>query len=249
MVGPAGTGKSLGAKVTADILERPLISMDAGAVFGSLVGQSESNMRMAIKTVEAVAPCVLMIDEIEKGLSGSKSSGQTDGGTGSRVIGTLLSWMNDKTSEVYIVATSNDVTALPPELLRKGRFDELFYVDLPSKGDRKNIFKIHLEKRKRKVKDFDMKKLVDATEDYTGAEIEQVVIDGLYVAFGSGEELSTEILLDVIKETSPLSVINGRQIEGLRAWAKDRCRMASKSTDEVVKKTKKTERTLTVEDK
>ena len=236
MVGAAGTGKSLGAKVTADILERPLISMDMGAVFGSLVGQSESNMRLAIKTIEAVAPCVLMIDEIEKGLSGSKSSGSTDGGTGSRVMGSLLSWMNDKESEVYIVATSNDVTALPPELLRKGRFDELFYVDLPNDEERAIIFGIHLEKRNRVAKDFDIKELVKHTDGYTGAEIEQTVIDGLYVAFGSGEKLSTEILVDVIGETSPLSVINGKQIADLRSWSKDRCRMASKTRKSVAKK-------------
>jgi len=228
MVGPAGTGKTLGGKVTADILDRPFISMDVGAVFGSLVGASEGNMRMAIQTIEAVAPCVLMIDEIEKGLSGSKSSGQTDGGTGSRVMGTLLSWMSDKTSEVYIVATSNDVTGLPPELLRKGRFDEIFFVDLPSEIDRSVIFGIHLDKRNRDPKKFDIDELVEATDGYTGAEIEQVIIDGLYIAFGKGKELSTEIILEVIAETKPLAVINGQMIEKLRDWAKDRCRMASK---------------------
>lgn len=227
LVGAAGTGKSLSAKVTADILDRPLISMDVGAVFGSLVGQSEGNMRLALKTIEAVAPCVLMIDEIEKGLSGSKSSGQTDGGTGSRVMGSLLSWMNDKESEVYIVATSNDVTALPPELLRKGRFDELFYVDMPSDEERKIIFGIHLKKRGRDPKKFDVDALVQNTEGYTGAEIEQTVIDGLYIAFGGEGKLTTEILLGVIEQTSPLSVINGAQIAKLKSWSENRCRMAS----------------------
>jgi SpoVK/Ycf46/Vps4 family AAA+-type ATPase len=235
LVGAAGTGKSLTAKVTADILNRPLISLDVGAVFGSLVGQSEGNMRQAIKTIEACAPCVLMVDEIEKGLSGSKSSGQTDGGTGSRVMGTLLSWMNDKESEVYIVATSNDVTALPPELLRKGRFDELFYVELPNEAERRVILSIHLRKRKRDIKNFDADKLVKATDGFTGAEIEQAIIDGLFIAMGTGKELSTEIILECISETSPLSVINGRQIESLRDWAKDRCRPASKN-DSTTKK-------------
>jgi ATP-dependent 26S proteasome regulatory subunit len=230
LVGPAGTGKSLTAKVTSDILSRPLITIDIGAVFGSLVGQSEGNMRLALKTIEAVSPCVLMVDEIEKGLSGSKSSGSTDGGTGSRVMGTLLTWMNDKQSEVYIVATSNDVTQLPPELLRKGRFDEIFFVDLPSDEEREIIFNIHLQKRNRKPKKFDIKKLVDATEGYTGAEIEQVIIDAMFVSFGEKSEITTEHILSVIEQTSPLSTINSSQIERLRSWSKNRCRSASSTT-------------------
>ena len=168
------------------------------------------------------------ITEIEKGLSGSKSSGKTDGGTGSRVMGTLLSWMNDKTSEVYIVATSNDVTSLPPELLRKGRFDELFFVDLPNERERAIIFDIHLRKRNRNPENFDIESLVSATEGFTGAEIEQAVIDGMYTAFGSGaEDVETEHISEAISVTSPLSCVNGKQIEQLKSWAKDRCRMAS----------------------
>ena len=228
LVGPAGTGKSLGGKVTASILDRPLIIFDVGAVFGSLVGQSEEQMRMALKTIEACSPCVLMIDEIEKALAGSKSSGQTDGGTGSRVIGTLLSWMNDKESEVYIMATANDVSGLPPEMLRKGRFDELFFVDLPSKRERKIIFEIHLKKRGRDPKKFDLKSFVDETEGYTGAEIEQIVIDGLYTAFGlEKDDVEDEDIVKAIHDTAPLSRVNGAQIEALNAWAKDRCRYAS----------------------
>ena len=227
MVGVAGTGKSLGAKVTASILNRPLISMDVGAVFGSLVGQSEQNMRNALKTVESISPCVLMLDEIEKGLSGSKSSGKTDGGTGSRVIGSLLTWMNDKVADVYVVATANDITSLPPELMRKGRFDELFFVDLPNEIEREKIFEIHLRKRNRDPKKFDVNKLAKATEGFTGAEIEQVIIDALYVAFGNKKKMTTNIIISVIKETSPLSVVSGEQIENLRRWATGRCRMAS----------------------
>jgi len=235
LVGPAGTGKSLTAKVTSDILSRPLITIDIGAVFGSLVGQSEGNMRLALKTIEAVAPCVLMVDEVEKGLSGSKSSGQTDGGTGSRVMGTLLTWMNDKTSDVYIVATSNDVTALPPELLRKGRFDEIFMVDLPTEAEREIIFKIHLQKRRRDPATFDLAALVAATEGYTGAEIEQVIVDAMFVSFGSGKkEVDTEGILSVISNTSPLSVINSTQIERLREWGKNRCRNASAKRKQTV---------------
>lgn len=248
LVGAAGTGKSLIAKVTADILKRPLITLDVGAVFGSLVGASEGNMRSAIKTIEAIAPCVLMIDEIEKGLSGGKSSGKTDGGTGSRVIGTLLSWMNDKTSEVYIVATANDVTQLPPELLRKGRFDELFFVDLPNEEERKKIFEIHIKKRGRKPSKFDLDALVKSTEGFTGAEIEQCIIDALYVAFGKKSDLTTEFVLNSIDDTSPLSVINSSQIDGLKAWADGRCRYASSAKRS--KQTKKTKqvsgRALTV---
>lgn len=172
--------------------------------------------------------------EIEKGLSGSKSSGQTDGGTGSRVMGTLLTWMNDKQSEVYIVATSNDVTALPPELLRKGRFDEIFFVDLPNEAERETIFKIHLTKRKRDAGKFDMSQLVGATDGYTGAEIEQVIIDAMFVAYGSGKkDVTTADILTVIGETSPLSVINSSQIERLRQWSTNRCRNASTQKKQV----------------
>lgn len=236
MVGVAGTGKSLGAKVTASILDRPLITMDVGAVFGSLVGQSEQNMRTALKAIESISPCVLMLDEIEKGLAGSKSSGKTDGGTGSRVIGSLLTWMNDNESDVYVVATANDITSLPPELMRKGRFDELFFVDLPNETEREKIIEIHLRKRGRNPKDFNINRLAKEMDGFTGAEIEQVVIDSLYVAFGNGTKMTTKTILSVTKDTSPLSVISHEQIERLRKWATGRCRMASIPQKKTAKK-------------
>ena len=168
------------------------------------------------------------ITEIEKGLSGSKSSGQTDGGTGSRVMGTLLSWLSDKTAEVYVVATANDVTQLPPEVLRKGRFDEMFYVSLPNKVERKAIWNIHIKKVKRNPETMKVGRLVSATEGYTGAEIEQIVKDGLFTAFARGEELNPEILLEEIKNTSPLSTITADSIEQLKKWADGRCRPATR---------------------
>ena len=150
IVGVPGTGKSLTAKATAAVFGRPLLKLDAGRLFGSLVGQSESNLRQAINTAEAVAPCVLWIDELEKGFAGSRSSGASDGGTGARVFGSFLSWMQEKTAPVFVVATANDVTQLPPELLRKGRWDELFFTDLPSANEREMIWAIQITKRQRK---------------------------------------------------------------------------------------------------
>ena len=179
IVGIPGTGKSLTAKATASVFGRPLLKLDAGKLYGSLVGQSEQNLRTVIQTAEAIAPCVLWVDEIEKGLSGSKSSGSTDGGTSARVLGSLLGWLQEKSSPVFVVATANDVTQLPPELLRKGRLDEMFWVDLPNREERQAIWGIQISRYGRKPDHYDIAALAQSSEGMTGSEIEQAVIDSL----------------------------------------------------------------------
>lgn len=227
MIGVPGTGKSLTAKATASVFGRPLLKLDAGRLFGSLVGQSEGNLRSAIQTAEAIAPCILWIDEIEKGFSGSKSSGQTDGGTSSRVFGSFISWMQDKTAPVFVVATANDVSALPPEMLRKGRFDELFFVDLPNTAERQAIWKIQIGKYGRDPAKFDITMLAKATEGFTGSEIEQAFIDALYAAFADSKEPSDLTVSMVLNEQVPLSRLMAEQIDGLRRWAQGRARFAT----------------------
>src|SRR3954471_1490423 len=164
MLGIPGCGKSLTAKATASVFGVPLLRLDAGRIFAGLVGQSESNLRAVIQTAEAIAPCVLWIDELEKGFAGSRSSGSTDGGTSSRVFGSFISWMQEKRSPVFIVATANDVSQLPPELLRKGRWDELFFVDLPHSGEREAIWQIQIEKFRREANAFDLRQLAKSTD-------------------------------------------------------------------------------------
>lgn len=235
-VGIPGSGKSLIGKATASILGVPLLKLDAGKLFGSLVGQSEENLRTVIQTAEAVAPCVLFVDELEKGFSGSKSSGQTDGGTSARVFGTFLNWMNDKTSPVFVFATANDISQLPPEFLRKGRFDELFFVDLPDIDERAAIWQVHISKHGRKPDAYDIKTLSDRTEGYTGAEIEAAVNEGLYAAFGESDgdgELEDRHMLEAVKNTVPLSRTMAPQIDALRTWANGRARRASAVKDAV----------------
>jgi SpoVK/Ycf46/Vps4 family AAA+-type ATPase len=188
ILGIAGTGKSLTAKATAKVFGVALLKLDAGRIFAGLVGQSESNLRAVIQTAEAIAPCCLWIDEVEKGFSGTKSSYATDGGTSSRVFGSFISWMQEKASPVFVVATANDVSQLPPEMLRKGRFDELFFVDLPNQAEREAIWDIQIGKHGRDPKDFDVVQLAKATESLTGSEIENVFIEALYLAFDSGGE-------------------------------------------------------------
>ncbi len=218
LMGIPGTGKSLTAKMVANLWNLTLIRLDIGALFGGLVGQSEENTRQALKLAEAVAPCVLWIDEIEKGLS----VGQGDGGTSMRVFGSILSWMQDKTAPVFIVATANDITRLPPELLRRGRFDEIFFLDLPTKAERREIFKVHIKKRNRKLKDFDIDKLTGASGGYVGAEIEQAIIDGMYIAFNDPDEPGREVcsndILLALKKLIPMSKSQREIIEGLRQW-------------------------------
>lgn len=228
LVGVPGCGKSLSAKAVSAEWRMPLLKFDLGKVFGSLVGQSEENIRRALKMAEAVAPCVLWIDEIEKGLSGTR--GQSgDSGTATRVFGTLLTWMEENTKPVFLIATANDIEGLPPELLRKGRFDEIFFIDLPSPQERANILAIHLTKHHRDYREFDLTGLVVATEGFSGAEIEQAVVSALYRAFAEGEntKLENRHLITAIGESVPLSRQLGPRIELLRREAAEKWRRAS----------------------
>ncbi|MBP9085465.1 MAG: AAA family ATPase [Kofleriaceae bacterium] len=227
LIGVPGTGKSLTAKAVGALWQMPLLRLDMGKIFGGLVGSSEENMRNVIKTAEAIAPGVLWIDELEKGFSGTQSSGQTDGGTTSRVFGSFITWLQEKTTPVFVIATANNVQALPPELLRKGRFDEIFFCDLPDREDRRQIIDIHLRKKRRDPGQFDMDKLVDATVDYSGAELEQAVIAALYDAFDTGNDLDTKGLLQTIRDIVPLAVTMREQIDAMREWARTRARPAS----------------------
>ena len=231
LTGVPGCGKSLCAKAMASFWSIPLLRLDMGAVFSGLVGSSEANIRKAIRCAEAMAPCVLMIDEIEKGLAGS-SGGGGDGGTSTRVFGTLLSWMSDKTSPVFVVATANEFDRLPPEMLRKGRFDEIFFVDFPHEGERRNIFQIHIKKRGRDPSNFDIDRLVGATENYTGSEIEQAIVTGMIEAFSEKErEFQTEDILSGVSKTIPLIDTMQDKIEGIRRRAIQCTVSASKAPD------------------
>ncbi len=228
LVGIQGAGKSLASKATAYFWNLPLLRLDMGKVFQGIVGSSEENIRSVIKLAESVSPAILWIDEIEKGLSGVASSNQTDGGTASRVFGSILTWMQEKEAPIYIVATANDVSQLPPELLRKGRFDEIFCVDLPSDSERLDIFRIHLKKVNRNPDNFDLHALVASSQLFTGAEIEAAIISALYETFNDGKrELTTEDIIESITDTIPLATTMKERIQGLRDWAATRARSAS----------------------
>ena len=229
ILGIAGTGKSLTAKATAQVFGIPLLKLDAGKIFAGLVGQSEANLRSVIQIAEAIAPCCLYLDELDKGFSGVKSSNSTDGGTSARVFGSFLSWMQEKTSQVFVVATANDVSQLPPEMLRKGRWDELFFVDLPTEAERQSIWEIQIEKYGRDAKDFDVIQLARATEGLTGAEIESVFVDALFQGFDSDKEPTDLDIAGVLTEFVPLSKLMSESIAGLRNWAKGRARTATSS--------------------
>jgi len=228
LLGIPGCGKSLTAKAIGAMWQMPLLRLDVGKVMGSLVGSSEENMRRAIRTAEAVAPSILWLDELEKGFSGTGSSGQTDGGTTSRVFGTFITWLQEKTSPVFVIATANNVSALPPELLRKGRFDEIFFVDLPSGQEREDIFRIHISKKDRDPGAFDMDKLVAESQGFSGSEIEQAVVSALYDAYEDGKsELTTERMEHSLGEIIPLSYTMKEDIDKMRQWAGSRARLAS----------------------
>lgn len=227
MLGVQGCGKSLCAKAVSSLWQLPLLRFDMGRMFNSLVGSSEENVRRAIAVAESVAPAILWVDEIDKAFAGSQGSGMTDGGTTARVFGTFLTWLSDKTAPVFVVATANDISQLPPELMRKGRLDEIFFVDLPSETEREEIFRIHLAKRKRDPKYFDLKSLAVCSGEYSGAEIEEAIISALYDAFSAQQELATEHILHALRETVPLSKTMDEQINRLRSWANGRARNAS----------------------
>ena len=232
LLGVQGCGKSLTAKAIAGLWKLPLLRLDVGRIFSGLVGSSEENMRRAIKTAEAVSPAVLWVDEIEKGLSGIQSSGAVDAGVTSRVFGTLITWLQEKTAPVFVVATANDVSALPPELLRKGRFDEIFFVDLPGAAERQDILSIHLRKRRRDPESFNLELLGAKADGFSGAELEGVVVEGLYRAFAADCELREEDLVEAITHTVPLSVTMREDIDELREWARLRARPASPAEPE-----------------
>ncbi len=225
LVGVQGCGKSLMAKALSSFWGLPLLRFDVGRIFSGIVGSSENNVRNAIQVTESIAPNVLWIDEIEKGFSGVQSSGRSDGGTTARVFSTFLTWLQEKESATFVIATSNDISGLPPELLRKGRFDEIFFVDLPEKEIREDIFKIHIIKRGRNPEQFDISNLSEISVNFNGAEIEQVVIAGLYDAFYEKRKLCDEDLIRNIKNMVPLSITMKEKINGLREWAKKRTRM------------------------
>ena len=227
LLGVQGCGKSLMAKAVACEWKLPLLRLDMGRIFAGLVGASEENVRKAVKVAEAVAPCVLWLDEIEKGLSGTRSSGELDAGVTSRVFGTLTTWLQEKTAPVFVVATANDITQLPPELLRKGRFDEIFFVDLPSEEERREILSIHLRRRKRDPSAFDLQALADKSEGFSGAEIEQAVIAALHRAFRQDRQMTNEDVLAAMGDTIPLVVTMEEEIQSLREWARLRARPAS----------------------
>ncbi len=226
------THNSLSSKAIASLWKLPLLRMDVGKIFGGIVGQSEENIRKAIRVAESTAPNVVWIDELEKGFAGTQSSGISDGGTTARVFGTFIAWLQDKTAPCFVVATANDVTALPPELLRKGRFDEIFFVDLPGEEERGEIFAIHLRKRKRDPAQFDLSALAKATAGYSGAEIEQAVISALYDAFDVDREVTTEDIIAVTGQSIPLSLTMKERIDLLRLWAQSRARPASSAEPE-----------------
>ncbi|HJP83187.1 MAG TPA: AAA family ATPase [Fimbriimonadaceae bacterium] len=228
ILGVQGCGKSLIAKAIAAHWNLPMLKLDVGRIFGSLVGQSEENIRKAIKVAESVAPCILWADEIEKGFAGASGGAVSDSGTTARVFATFLTWMQEKTAPVFLIATANNVSQLPPEMLRKGRFDEIFFVDLPDKSERKDIFAIHLKKRGRELKKFKLDALADATFGFSGAEIEQVIVGALFVAFDAGRELSQKDLMDEAKVVVPLSRMMEEDIAEIREWARMRTRPASK---------------------
>ncbi len=227
IVGLPGTGKSLTAKATAGVFNRPLLKLDAGRLFGGLVGQSEANLRSAIATAEAIAPCVMWIDELEKGFNGARSSGSSDGGTTSRVLGTFLGWLQERRTPVFVVATANDVSQLPPELLRKGRFDELFFVDLPDDAERESIWRLQIAKYGRDAANFDVQQLAKASEGFTGSEIEQAFIDALHEAFSRRDEPADLSVMMQVQQVVPLSRLMTEQITALRQWAKGRARPAT----------------------
>jgi len=229
LLGVQGCGKSLVAKAVSSLWNVPLLRLDMGRIFSGLVGSSEENVRRAIRTAESVAPAILWIDEIEKAFSGVQSSGSTDSGVTSRVFGTFITWLQEKTSPVFVIATSNRIRDLPPELFRKGRFDDIFFVDLPQAEEREAIFGIHLRKKKRDPGAFDLKLLARKTDGFSGSEIEEAISSAIYEAFHQGRELDTECIVAAISETYPLSRTMREEIDELRRWATERARPASTS--------------------
>jgi AAA+ superfamily predicted ATPase len=214
LIGIPGTGKSLTAKMIAGLWRLPLLRLDVGSLYGSLMGESEERARRALQLAETVSPSVLWIDEMEKALA----HGDLDSGTSTRVFGTILTWMQEKTAPTFVVATANNISTLPPELLRKGRFDEIFFLDLPTVEERQAIFSVHLSRRNRFPRDFDIDRLARFSEGYVGAEIEQAIIDAMYVGFNSNREFTSDDIAAALKRQVPLAVSQRETIDYLRHW-------------------------------
>ena len=225
LLGVQGCGKSLCAKAISQVWNLPLLRLDMGRIFSSFVGSSEENMRRAIATAESVAPAILWVDEIEKAFAGTRG-GESDGGASSRVFATFLTWLQEKTAPVFVIATANDIVTLPPELLRKGRLDEIFFVDLPTVEERLQILRIHLQRRGRDAERLDLPRLAALAEGYSGSEIEQAVVAALYDAFDQGRDLETGDVEKAITQSVPLSTTMHEEIAALRRWAAPRARPA-----------------------
>ncbi len=233
ILGVPGCGKSLIAKTTSRLWGLPLLRLDMGRVYdGSTVGRSEANLRNALKTAESISPAILFIDEIDKAFAGGAGSADSDGGTSSRIFGSFLTWMQEKQSPVFVMATANRVERLPGEFLRKGRFDEIFFVDLPNAEERQAIFKIHLSKRRRDIERFDLDQLANVCDGFSGAEIEQALIAAMYEAFAQDREFTQLDIIAAIKATLPLSKTMSEQVTALRDWARQRARPAAASVAE-----------------
>ncbi|MCQ4312591.1 AAA family ATPase [Pseudomonas stutzeri] len=222
LVGVQGGGKSMAAKAVAGLWGLPLLRLDFACLYNKFFGETERNLREALKLAEQMAPCVLWMDELEKGLA----TGEMDGGVSQRVLGTLLTWMAERDAPVFMVATANAVDLLPPELLRKGRFDELFFVDLPDQSTRAEIFRIHLARRELDADSFDLAVLANACDGFSGAEIEQVVVSAVYAGQAQSREPDQQMLLDCVRATSPLSVVMAEALDDLRGWASGRTVLA-----------------------
>lgn len=233
ILGVPGCGKSLIAKTTSRLWGLPLLRLDMGRVYdGSTVGRSEANLRSALKTAESISPVILFIDELDKAFAGGGGSGDSDGGTSGRIFGSFLTWMQEKKSPVFVMATANRVERLPGEFLRKGRFDEIFFVDLPSSTERQDIFRIHLSKRRSEINRFDLEQLTKVSDGFSGAEIEQAIIAAMYDAFAQDREFTQLDIIAAIKSTLPLSRTMTEQVTALRDWARQRARPASASVAE-----------------
>ncbi len=233
ILGVPGCGKSLIAKTTARLWGLPLLRLDMGRVYdGSTVGKSEANLRAALKTAESISPAILFIDELDKAFGGAGGSSDSDGGTSSRIFGSFLTWMQEKTSPVFVMATANRVERLPSEFLRKGRFDEIFFVDLPTAEERGDIFKIHLMKRRREIDRFDLTQLANVCDGFSGAEIEQALVAAMYEAFAQEREFTQLDIIAACRATMPLSKTMTEQVTALRDWARQRARPAAASVAE-----------------
>jgi SpoVK/Ycf46/Vps4 family AAA+-type ATPase len=228
ILGVQGCGKSMCARAIAGEWKLPLVKFDTAAIYDKYIGETEKRIQKVFRVAEGLAPCIFWIDELEKVFAGSgPDSASVDAGVSSRILAAFLSWMQDRKAPVFVAATCNNVTVLPPELIRKGRFDELFFVDLPNQLERKQIFSIHLSRRKRNPAEFDLDRIAAAAQGYSGAEIEAAVQTALYTAFAGKQTVSTQGLLDALKATVPLSVTRSEEIEELRSWARQRAVPAS----------------------